>query len=67
MNSGFNILDFPTPGQPSISQVRHALGEERQDKSEHVEPAKLRFAHLSSLALTTDESVALIEQVADEL
>lgn len=45
----FSILDFPMVGQPSISYALHALGEERQDKSEHVEPARLRFAHLRSL------------------
>jgi transcriptional regulator with XRE-family HTH domain len=64
---GFSVLDFPSPGQPSICHAFHALGDERQDKSEYVEPARLRFAHLRSLALAPDESVALIEQVADEL
>jgi transcriptional regulator with XRE-family HTH domain len=62
---GFTILDFPAGVHPSIAQVTHALGEERQDKSAHVEPARLRFNHLRSLALEPDESVALIEQVAD--
>lgn len=65
--SGFSILDFPLPGQPSICHALHALGDERQDKSEFVEPARLRFAHLRSLALAPDESVALIERVVDEL
>lgn len=49
---GFNILDFPPGVHPSIAQVFHALGDERQDKSEHVEPARLRFVHLRSLAWT---------------
>jgi transcriptional regulator with XRE-family HTH domain len=62
-----SILDFPRIGQPSIGYVLHALGEERQDKSEHVEPARLQFAHLRSLALPPEESVALIERVAGEL
>jgi hypothetical protein len=64
---GFSILDFPSPGQPSICYALHALGDERQDKSEYVEPARLRFTHLRSLALEPEESVALIEQVAGEL
>lgn len=64
---GFSILDFPSPGQPSICYALHALGDERQDKSEYVEPARLRFTHLRSLALEPEESVALVERVADEL
>lgn len=65
--SGFNILDFPMPGQPSMCHALHALGDVRHDKSEFVEPARLRFTHLRSLALTPDESITLIERVADEL
>lgn len=64
---GFSILDFPAVGQPSIVHALHALGDERQDKSEYVEPARLRYAHLRSLALEPDESVALIDQVAAKL
>lgn len=67
MYGGFSILDFPSPGQPSICYALHAFGDERQDKSEYVEPARLRFTHLRSLALEPEESVALIERVADEL
>lgn len=67
MIGGFAVLDFPLAGQPSICYVSHALGEERQDKSEYVEPTRLRFAHLRSLALDPDASAALIERVASEL
>lgn len=63
----FNILDFAVAGQPSICHAIHALGDERQDKSEYVEPARLRFAYLRSLALDPDESVALIDRLAEEL
>lgn len=67
MHGGFTILDFPTPGQPSIGYVTHAFGESRHDKSEYVQPAKLRFAHLRSLALEPAESAALIDRVAEEM
>jgi hypothetical protein len=63
----FTVLDFSRAGQPSICYALHALGDERQDKSEFVEPARLRFAHLRSLALDPDKSVALIEQVANDV
>jgi hypothetical protein len=62
---GFSVLDFPSAGQPSICHAFHALGDERQDKSEFVEPARMRFAYLRSLALEPENSVTLIEQVAD--
>jgi transcriptional regulator with XRE-family HTH domain len=67
MYGGFMILDFPTEGQPSICNSTHALGEERQDKSEYVERARLKFAHLRSIALDPDESVALIDRVAEDV
>jgi transcriptional regulator with XRE-family HTH domain len=66
MGGGFTILDFPTAGQPSIAYSLHALGDERQDKSEQVEPARLLFNHLRSLALGPTESVSLIDRVAEE-
>ena len=67
MYGAFIILDFPIAGQPSIATSPHALGEVRQDKSEQVEPARLRFAHLRSLALDPAESVALIDRTAEKL
>lgn len=67
MIGSFTILDFPTPGQPSICHVLHALGDDQQDKSEQVEPARIRFGYLRSRALDPDESAALIESLASEL
>lgn len=63
---GFTILDFPSTTQPSIGYAMHGLGEARLDKSEHVEPARLRFSQLRSLALDPDESATLIDRVAAE-
>ena len=65
---GFSILDFPAAvGHPSMCYALHALGDERRDKSEYVEPARLRFARLRSMALAPDESTALIERAIGEL
>jgi hypothetical protein len=67
VDGGFTILDFALAGQPSVLHLGHAFGSLRQDKSEDVEPARLAFANLRSRALGPDESVELIERVADEL
>lgn len=62
----FTVLDFPA-GQPSIVHLEHALGPERKEKPEQVAKARLRLDHLRSLALDPEESVELIEWVADRL
>jgi len=64
---GFTILDFPREDQPSVAHVQHALGEERSSNPEVMHAIRLRFEHLRSLALDPEQSVAFIEQVADEL
>jgi transcriptional regulator with XRE-family HTH domain len=66
MSGAFTILDFPGI-QPSICYALHALGDEREDKSDHVEPARLRFAKLRSLALSPANSVELIDRLMNEL
>lgn len=63
----FIVLDFPYSGQPSVAYVSHALGETRSSDRFVLDAARLRFEHLRSLALDSDRSVALIEQVTDEL
>jgi transcriptional regulator with XRE-family HTH domain len=67
LESGFTLLDFPWQSQPSIVHVMHALGVERKEKIDQVRGARLRFEHLRSLALEPEDSVALIERVADDL
>jgi transcriptional regulator with XRE-family HTH domain len=64
---GFILLDFPAEDQPTITYLMHALGTEKTDRNELVWQAKLRFDHLRSLALHPDDSVALIEQVAEQV
>lgn len=66
MSGAFVILDFPTI-QPSMVYVEHAIGTERTEKDERVGKTKLRLSHLRSLALDPEESVALIERVAETL
>jgi transcriptional regulator with XRE-family HTH domain len=66
MEGGFTVLDFPAD-QPSIAHLVHAFGPERKDKSDQVWQARLRFDHLRSLALHPDDSVTLIERVAEQV
>jgi hypothetical protein len=66
MYGAFTLLDFPA-GQPSIVHMEHVLGPERKDKPEQVAKARLRLDHLRSLALDPEESVAVVEWVADRL
>lgn len=63
----FSVLDFPSAHQPSIVHLEHALGSERKDKPRHVAMARLRFDRIRSLALGAEESIAMIEWVADRL
>ena len=67
LEGAFTILDFPAAGQPSMGYVTHGMGDVRSDKSEQVEPTRLRYSRLRSLALEPDDSAALIERAADGL
>jgi len=67
MHGGFIILDFRSPGQPTLAYLDHILGAERNDRTEPVREARLRFDHLRSLALNPDDSMVFIERVAEEL
>lgn len=66
-DGAFTVLDFPSASQPSIVHVDHVLGSEKKDKPEQVAATRLRFDHLRSLALGTEDSVELIEWVADRM
>jgi len=63
----FTILNFPREHQVSMVYLEHALGAERKDKVHQVALARMRFDRIRALALGAEESVALIERVADGL
>jgi transcriptional regulator with XRE-family HTH domain len=67
MYGAFVVLDFPAAEQPSILHLEHVLGPEGSEKPEQVAAARLRLDHLRSLALVPEESVEVIEWVADRL
>lgn len=66
MSGAFVILDFPKI-QPSMVYVEHAIGTERTEKDERVGKTRLRLSHLRSLALDPEDSVTLVERVAETL
>ncbi len=66
MSSGFILLGFGDLGMPDMAYVEHALGAVHIDKAADVDLATLRFDRLRSLALSPDDSVALIERVTEQ-
>jgi transcriptional regulator with XRE-family HTH domain len=64
LSGGFVILDFPSV-QPGIVYLEHLLGQEKTEKPEPVAKTRLRLDHLRSLALDPQESVVLIERMAN--
>lgn len=62
--AGFSLLGFGDLGMPDIAYVEHTLGAVQMDRAADVDRARLTFDRLQSLALSPDESVALIEQVS---
>lgn len=64
-SGSFSVLSFGDLGEPDVAYAEHPLGAMHTEKENVVAEAKLRFDRLRSDALTPDESVALIRQVAE--
>lgn len=67
MDGAFMILTFPEEEDPSVLYVEYPTGSLHIEKPEEVGAARLVFDGLRSEALSPAESVAFIEQAADEL
>jgi hypothetical protein len=63
----FIVLSFDGLGEPDIGYVEHPMGSIHIEKAEDVARGRLVFDQLRSLALSPDESVALIERVAMQM
>ena len=57
------MLSFDGLGEPDIGYVEHPMGSMHIEKAEDVVRARVVFDHLSSMALGTAESAALIGRV----
>jgi transcriptional regulator with XRE-family HTH domain len=63
----FIVLSFDGLGEPDIGYVEHSMGSVHIEKAEDVARGRLVFDHLRSLALSPEESAALIERVAMQM
>lgn len=64
LTAGFTLLGFGDLGMPDMAYVEHPIGAVHIDKESDVARATLAFDRLRTLALSPDDSVALIERVA---
>ena len=64
VSAGFVLLGFAGLGMPDMAYVEHPLGALHTDKAADVDRATLAFDRLRTLALSPDDSVALIERMA---
>ena len=60
----FTLLSFDGLGEPDIGYVEHPMGSVHIEKAQDVARGRLVFDHLRSMALSPEESAALIERVA---
>jgi hypothetical protein len=65
MTSPFTILRFETIGEPDIAYVEHTFGSLIIEKNAEVQRARLLFDQLRSDALSPEDSIALIRQLAE--
>jgi transcriptional regulator with XRE-family HTH domain len=63
----FAVLSFEGLGEPDIGYVEHPMGSVHIEKAEDVARGRVVLDHLRSLALSPEESAALIERVAVQM
>lgn len=64
LTAGFTLLSLGDLGVPDMAYVEHPIGAVHIDKESDVARATLALDRLRTLALSPDDSVALIERVA---
>lgn len=65
MDGAFSILSFGELGEPDLVYVEHSMGAVEHGKEEDVARATLMFGRLRSLALSPDDTLALVREVLD--
>ncbi|WP_225978023.1 helix-turn-helix domain-containing protein [Gandjariella thermophila] len=64
--SSFTIVSFPDRQDRDVVYLEHVAGALHVEKESEVAKCRLDFDRLAALALSPEESVALIERVADQ-
>lgn len=67
LEGAFIILDYPEPDEPSMLYVSYLTGALHVDKAAEVERAKQLFRQLRERALSPEDSMTFLGQVAAEL
>jgi transcriptional regulator with XRE-family HTH domain len=67
MDSAFTMLTFPDEEDPDMAYISHVAGSLHVEKEAEVDRCRLVFERLQTVALTPDESIAFVEQVAQRL
>lgn len=67
VTGAFTLLSFEGLGEPDIGYVEHPMGSVHIEKAGDVARGRVVFDHLRSLALSPEESAALIERVAMQM
>jgi hypothetical protein len=65
--TGFRILGFPDPRDPTIVYIEHLTGALFLEREEEIRRYKVVFDHLRAEALGIGPSVELITRIADEM
>ncbi|MCO1654472.1 DUF5753 domain-containing protein [Pseudonocardia humida] len=66
MGSGFTILNYGGLGEPDLAYMEHSLGSLFIEKGREVRRATLSFDRLRSIALSPEQSLALIRRAAEQ-
>ncbi|PRY45985.1 hypothetical protein CLV43_101249 [Umezawaea tangerina] len=66
MMGAFTLLRFPETKDPEVLYIEYATGSLHIEDFGEVKEAKLKFEHLASKAMDSEESIALIERVLAE-
>ncbi|MGH3493531.1 MAG: helix-turn-helix domain-containing protein [Sciscionella sp.] len=66
MQGPFTILDFPWSTDPGVVYIEHRSGAFYLEETAEIKAHTVAFEHLCALALSPDESVTIIQNIAKE-